>query len=121
MSKSAFEGFGAADYAMLAWQFIRNFHTLLGNHFFHTLRSDTPLEQFSVKQFQFVASELSFVFVLLLHKVANPLHIERRALDSLRVVETNNKTNGVRSPMTSASAGLSLENHRPLVYRAEAP
>lgn len=53
---------------------------------------------------------LCLLFASLLHKVVQPLYIERPAFKSSKVIELDDKENAPRRPMTSADAWLFLEH-----------
>lgn len=72
------------------------------------------------KQPQFTALGLPFMFTLLSHEVVLLLRMEQPAVKRLKAVELDEDENVVRRPATSAHVVILQEDHRTLVYKAEA-
>lgn len=112
----------AVDHAMpfFSQQFFSHLHAILGNSNLYTVEDSKVLEWRAVRQLQSTISVSFPLFASLLHEVVLPLRTERLAVECLSMVELIDKENSVRHPAASASAGLSLGDHWPLLYRAEA-
>lgn len=120
--KAVRERSGAVDYAMcpLNSQFFSHLHALLGSVNLYSLDDEELLERNAVRRLQFTAPTFSLVLAVLLPELFQALHIEQPAVKRRRVIKLDDKGNAVRPPKTLADAELYLENHKPLVYRAEA-
>lgn len=123
VGKAAWVRSGAVDPGMrlLTSQLFDHLHALLDNNSFYTFEDDKLLERIAVEPLQFTDSAFRLVFSLLSHAAVEPLSADRSAVEHPMVIELDDKVNGVRVSATLAYAGPFSENHRPLVYRAEAP
>lgn len=54
-------------------------------------------------------------------EVADPLHTEQSAVKRLNLIELDDTMTAARFSAPTSEAGLSLGDHRPLTYKAEAP
>lgn len=101
-------------------EFFSHRHALLDSASFRTLDDDIFLNSNAIPQPQFTASVFLLVFALLLHEMAQPLHIVRPAEEGPNLIELEVEGNAVCCLKTSADAGVSLENHSMRMYRAKA-
>lgn len=117
VSNTARERLGAMDHAMgrLTLQFFSHLHSLLVNNSLHTLADDSILEWNATRQLQFTALVLSLLFTSPSHKVVQPLHVERIAVERPKAIELNGEGTAVRPPAIYVDVVLSLGDHRPLV------
>lgn len=74
-----------------------------------------------IKQLQFTSLAFSLVFASLSENVVQPLHVEQSAVEHPKIIKPDHGENAVRSPAASADVKLSLQDHQPIVYTAEAP
>lgn len=105
---------------LLTLQFVIHLHAILGSTSFYILDDHKLLEWNAVKKLHFTAPSLCPVFASLSHEFAELLHIERPAMERLRIVELDDEEYAVCSLATPTDARLSLNDHHTLLYRAKA-
>lgn len=123
LEKPALGRFRAVDHAVLflLLQLFSHLHALLVTNSLYNLDDDKPLKWNAVKQLQLISTVFCPRFSLLLLEVFQPLHIERSAVDRLKLIDLENDGNIERPPATSANLGLSPGGAQSLTNRAEAP
>lgn len=121
--EAAWERIGTVDHAtrLLTLHYFSRLYALLTSTSLHTLNDDTLLEWSVAKQLQLTTLALTLVFALLSYELIQSLNIKRPAVERRRRIELDDEGSDVRPPTTSAEAGLSLEDHGLLAYRAGAP
>lgn len=112
VKKAARERSGAVEDAMrlLASQFFSRPHALLCTNSRFMANDDKVLETNTIKQLQFTAPALPFVFALLLQGVSEPRHMQQPAVKRPQVMEPDDKENSVRPPAAYSDVLLSPED-----------
>lgn len=123
VDEDAWEGSRAVKHAMrlMTLPFFSHLRALLASNSHYALENDEPMECNAVKELQFTSPVLSYLFASFPHEVSQPLQLERTAVQRPPFLELDDKCNTTRPSETIAEVGLSLEDHRPLVYKAEVP
>lgn len=104
---------------LLTLELFSHLPAFLGNNGLYILDNDRLVKWSEVKKLQFPAPASSLVLALLFYEVVQSLHIDRPAVEPLRVKELSNKEHAVRPPSASADVGPFLEDQQPLKHRTK--
>lgn len=123
VDKSVWMGSEAVLHAMplLNLQVLRHLHANFSKKIWYTLDDERVLERNVAKALDVKASDFLLVITSLSHEFVQALQTEQPAVKRSMAVELTTKENATGSPETSVEAGLSLEDHKPLLHKAETP
>lgn len=122
VGKAAWERSVAANHVigLLNLYVISDLHALLGTESLYTLDDHELSEWSAVALLQFIAPALCSVCILLLSEVVHPLQMKKSAEERPKMIDLDDEGNAVSRSATATEVELCAEEHRSLMYRAEA-